>query len=73
MMVLPYPAEGTGDVETLRHHYEKQVRRGNEIEKQRWVRVNQHYTLGDVLRYQKYVIPGIPVFYVYANNSYDFG
>jgi len=26
MMVLPYPAEGTGDVEALRHHYEKQVR-----------------------------------------------
>lgn len=32
--------------------------------------MNQHYTLGDVLKYEKYVIPGIPVFYVYTNNAY---
>ena len=38
---------------------------------QRWIRVNQNFTLGDVLRYQNYVIPGIPVFYIFANNSYD--
>lgn len=39
---------------------------------QKWIRVNQNYTLGDVLKYKNYVIPGIPVIHVYARNAYDF-
>lgn len=34
------------------------------------MRVNRNYTLGDVLNYTNYVIPEIPVFSVYAKNSW---
>lgn len=30
-MVLPYPSEGSADIESLRHHYQPQVRRTNEV------------------------------------------
>ena len=71
MMVLPFPEDGSYEVESLRRHYSQQVssRRRNHV--QRWIRVNQNYTLGDVLRYEKYVIPGIPVIHIYAKNSQE--
>ena len=34
------------------------------------MRVNRNYTLGDALNYTNYVIPEIPVFSVYAKNSW---
>ena len=58
-MVLPYPKEGSFSEDSLRQHFEKQ----------RYIRVNRNYTVADVLRYSKYVIPGIPVFSVYAKNA----